>query len=195
MPTTNVLSYSDLLAQYKRLAKTANERLRYLEKTGHTKGSAYRSGMKMAKSMGTGGKYFTRSNPNNMRVLRSRMREVEKFLGFETSKVSGIKNVYKKICATIQKEYGLSLTPEQLEDVFESAVWDKLDSQFGSKTAVRVMASIQRTNGDITRTLKSIAAKRLGLTPRERDIVRDTVNEFVTPDDSELKEIKGFFKG
>ena len=187
--------YKDLLREYRAKVKTASSRLAYLEQTGRTSGSTYKKGMRAAQAIGGKAKYFTSSNPKNMRVLRARMNAVNEFLESPGSTVGGIKAVDAQRAATISARYGLQITGNMLADVFNSAIWEKLDTDYGSQTAIKVLTSIQKTKGDVTRTLKSIGAKRLGLSAGERENVRSVIGEFVTPTDAELKEIRGFFKG
>lgn len=192
---SNVIIDEKLFREYILLAKAANERLRVLKNMGRENSSAYKAGLSLAKGSGATGKYFSKARPQNMRVLKMRTAAVKKFLKMQGSTRSGLRKHYERVCATINKRYGLSLTVDQLEAVFESELWDKLEGSWGSETAVKVMASIQRSDGDVTRTLKSIGPKRLGLSEGERNELRNIMNEFVTPDDSEIKEIEGFFKG
>lgn len=190
----NVLSFDELFSEYKRLAKMANSRLDRLRAKGWTNFRSYKGAMKYIQSVKPNATHFSLAKPLTTKELRSAYNRVSAFIESSTSTIGGVRKTYQKVCDTIREKYGLNLTPEQLEGVFESALWQKLEEVFiGSNTAIRVLASIQKTKGDITNTLKSASAKRLGISKGEKQKLRDVMEEFVTPNDSELKEIRGFF--
>lgn len=205
------LGYDALLKQYKLLVERANKRLLRLERSGQTGSPAYRavvhSGAK-ASARASGGKIrFTKSNPKNERVLRARMNAVQSFLEAPTSTQEGYRELKKtygpKVAATLRKEYGLDLTGDQIDAVFDSSLWEYLDGQFASETAIQVIASIQKGQGDVGRTMKSIGPKRLNLSEGQKETikkifenkVRGPEGEWIDADRDMLNEIEGFFKG
>lgn len=205
------LKYSELLKEARLLAERGNKRLLRLERAGMTGSPAYRavvhSGAKSS-SRSSGAKVrFTKSDPKNERVLRARINAMRTFLEAPTSTQTGYKELKKeygpKVSATFRKRYGLDLTGEQIEAVFESSLWEYLDSQFGTYTAVQVLASIQKGNGDLGRTMKSIGGKRLNLTEGGKDTIRKLFENkirgpegaWIDADKDMLHEIDGFFKG
>ena len=207
----SVLGYDELLKQYRVLAERANKRLLRLERSGQTGSPAYRavvhSGAK-ASARASGTKIrFTKSNPKNERVLRARMNVVQSFLEAPTSTREGYQELKKtygpKVAATLRSLYALDLTGEQIDAVFDSSLWQYLDGQFASETAIKVIASIQKGQGDVGRTMKSIGGKRLKLSEGQKETVRKIFEnkvrgpegEWIEADRELLKEIEGFFPG
>lgn len=194
-------SYDEGLAYYRLLADRANKRLKALESQGLTKGTAYKSGMRAAAAYSTGKahKYFSTANPKNSRALRSMINAVQGFLEDVTSTPSGYRTVAWKVSATTQKRYGLYIDPENLRDFYESELWKNTDKQYGSETAVKIFASIQKTKGNITNTLKSLGAKKVKLAASEKDYVRGLVGEikeageWQTATDDEIDIINAMF--
>lgn len=205
------LGYDQLLKQYRVLAERANKRLLRLERSGQTGSPAYRavvhSGAK-ASARASGTKIrFTKANPKNERVLRARMNAVQSFLEAPTSTGEGYQKLRKtygpKVAATLRSRYALDLTGEQIDAVFDSSLWQYVDGQFASETAIKVIASIQKGKGDVGRTMKSIGAKRLNLSEGQKETVRKIFENkvrgpeggWIEADRDMLNEIEGFFKG
>lgn len=194
-------SYDEGLAYYRLLADRANKRLRALESQGLTKGTAYKSGMRAAASYKTSRphKYFSMSNPKNSRALRSMINAVESFLGDVTSTPSGYRDVAARVSAKTEKLYGLYIDPENLRDFYEGELWKNADKQFGSQTAVKIFASIQKTKANVTNTLKSLGAKKAKLAKSETEYVRGLVDdvkeagEWQTATDEEIDVINAMF--
>lgn len=192
-PSENLLSFDEALAQYRLLADRANKRLAALEKAGMTRGSAYRSGVRAAAAMREGAKRFTLATPKSGRVLKARLNAVRGFLSDTTSTPTGVRAVAAKTAKTIKQRYKLDLKPEQIKSIFESALWEKLDSQYGSDTAVKIMASIQKSKGDVTRTMKSLGAKHKYFSDTEKDSLKQDIFTFVNADTEEAKNIQAIF--
>lgn len=205
------LGYDALLKQYRILAERANKRLLRLERSKQTGSPAYRavvhSGAK-ASARASGTKIrFTKSNPKNERVLRARMNAVQSFLEAPTSTREGYKELRKvygpKVAATLRKEYMLDLTGEQIDAAFDSSLWEYLDGQFGSETAIKILASIQKGEGSVGKTMQSIGGKRLKLSEGGKETVRKIFENkirgpedtWIDADEDMLHEIDGFFKG
>ena len=193
-------SFDEAFEEYKLLAARANWRLRELQKQGLTTGTAYKSGRRAAMqthSGGRGGKSFSLSRPKTGRELKARMNLVRGFLSDVTSTPSGVRSVAAGVANKLNARYkGLGLTADNMRDFFNSQVWQRLDSLFGYDTAFKVAASIHKTGGDPTRTLKSLGAKRVSLTPTEKDILKtDIMGQWQTASDREAAMIEAMFKG
>lgn len=166
-----------LLREFRMLVSKANSRIDRLFKAGKTDSFAYRRAMfaierqtgqwlKMPKE----GKppHFTSANPKNKNVLRARFNEVQEFLNAETSTLSGVKRLEKTATATIKDRYGLDLSVDQLEIVFEGALWEKLNTEFGSKTAIAILSAVQRNNGSISKAFADLADQHIFISSKER---------------------------
>lgn len=217
----NILGDDDLLKEFKRLVKTANSRLDRLEKAGRTGSKAYRSAMQSINrtnvSIPSGGSKgfkkipvnngtpfdrkpindqpnklrFSARNPKNVKVLRSRMNAVQRFLDDETSTLAGANDLYRSVGGTMRTRYGIDLTPDQMSALFDGALWQKLNEKYGSKTAFAIIANVQETEGDISKAFQNLAEKytyidkdgnvnKVGmLTPRERMSIGATIGNYM----------------
>lgn len=197
------LGYDALLKQYRLLVERANKRLLRLERSGLKGSPAYRAAQKSSSASSGAKVRFTKKNPQNMRVLRSRMGSVQRFLEAPTSTRQGYRELKKQYGAAVQKtfrkKWNLNLTGEQIDALFDSELWDKLERDYGSETAVKIIASIQKGKGDVGRTMKSLAAKRTNLSEGQRENVKDMINsaasgaEWADIDTDLLAEIGGLF--
>lgn len=177
----NLLSYDELLAQYRLLAGRANKRLERLEKAGMKTGSAYKSAQiatsRMKGARGSG-RRFSLSNPGSVKALRGRMNEVKSFLSDVTSTPAGVRKVGQKIGGTLKSSYGLELTPEQIKATFEGALWAKLNNRFGSGTAVKIIAELQKSGGDVKNMLKSLQEQNIYLSTSEKKSLAATLGNY-----------------
>ena len=194
-------SFDEGFAEYQLLAKRANWRLNELKRQGLTTGSAYKAGLRAAAQTYAGqkrkGAGFSRAKPKSGRELKARLNLVRGFLSDVTSTPSGVRSVAAGVANKLNARYkGLGLTADNMRDFFNSQVWQRLDSLFGYDTAFQVAASIHKTGGDPTRTLKSLGAKRVSLTPAEKDILKtDIMGQWQTASDREAAMIEAMFKG
>ena len=175
----SVLSHGELVAQYKLLAGRANKRLARLEKAGMTTGSAYKSAMRITSKYGTpGGKRFSAAVPKNTRTLKARMNEIRSFLEDVTSTPTGVRSVGEKIGSSLSDKYGLELDPEQIKATFEGALWSKLNNRYGSATAVKILASLQKSNGSVKDMLKDLQDQHVFLSSREKMSLSATIGNY-----------------
>ena len=177
----NRMTKEQLFDYYKQIAGRANKRLERLEKSGLTNGTAYRTAMKATATQQirkSGGRRFSLSKPKNIQELRSRVRATEGFLSDVTSTPGGIKKVAKKIAKTIEKKYGLTLTPEQVGQTFESGLWSSLNNRYGSGTAVIIMGSVQKSDGKLKDTLEDLSNKNVYLSESEQRSLGRTMRKY-----------------
>lgn len=180
----NLLSFDDLLSEYKKLAGRANKRMERLEKAGRTTGSAYKSGARSAAKMksagGTsGGKNrFPTKRPADVKELRSRINAVQSFLNDQTSTLAGLRRVDAKIGVTLKQKYGIVMDPDQIKATFDGALWSKLNNRFGSGTAVKIIAELQRSWGNVTTMLQNLSDQNVYLSGKERMSLAATINNY-----------------
>lgn len=143
--------YAELLAEYKRLAKRADQRLVRLEQLAqqeHYKGVltySYARAMRDIKAWS--GEEATRFNlkaPGRIDQLQAKIRDIEHFLNAPTSSKSGITKVYKERTSTVNKLYSTNFKWQDLAKYYESAESQKMAEQYGSKTLVRSLGAIRR---------------------------------------------------
>lgn len=154
--------YKRLFAEYKKLAKRADQRLVRLEKLSNQAGFehvtewAYRKAQKNIQYWS--GENATRFNvkpPNDIQLLKAKMRDIQEFLAYKTSTKKGILEVYKKRADTLNKKYGTDFTWEDLANYFERKTHEKLDKEYGSKTMLKAIGQIQANEDKIISDIKS----------------------------------------
>lgn len=148
LKTAGVKQGESLEAAWKRLAKQADQRLVRLEAYAHDENFnsvlryAYARAMRDIQSFG-GKKRFNARKPTNPQELRARINDILTFLNSPTSTKQGIIAVYQKRANSINKKYGTNFTWQQLADYFQSGKADKMNSKYGSDTALFLIATEQ----------------------------------------------------
>lgn len=135
---------------YRRLARTADDRLRALEAYQHDQ--YYKPAIQWAYSVaqhdiqkwsGQHANRFNRKPPADPERLLAKISDIQKFLVSPTSTKRGITESYQKRADTINKKYGTNFSWKQMANLYESDLWKVLDKLFGSKTAMKVIGMIQ----------------------------------------------------
>lgn len=154
--------YADAYARYKQLAKQADQRLVRLEALSHEKHFkgvleySYKRAIRDIQSWGGKNRFnvappkFERDGSNiySITQLEAKIHDIETFLNKPTSAKKSIISMYKKRADTINakyaKEYGITFTWEELANYYEMESNRKIDSQYGSKTIMRVLALMKK---------------------------------------------------
>lgn len=162
MTTSQILSsgyqmpknYADLEKVYRQLARTADKRLIQLEALSHSEGYrnvkawSYSRAMYDIKYWG-GDKRFNTAPPATYQQLRGKVNDIMHFLKSPTSTKTGITKTYKNRADTINRKFGTNFTWEDLGNFFESDLWQKLDSEYGSGTALEMIGVMQSNEKEI----------------------------------------------
>lgn len=181
MPTTRA-SYNDMLAEFRQLAKRADQQLVRMEKAGATNVGSYRSAMSMIKQRhGDSGKpRFNKAPSKDKRVLSGQINEVKSFLDMKTTTATKRRDVYNRTRNTLNERYGLHIESEgQLKAIFDGALWAKLNAKLGSSTAVKVLSTIQKNNGDMKEAFKQLEEQHVFLSSRTRMSIGATVGNYM----------------
>lgn len=137
-------------AWYRRLARTADDRLRALEAYQHDQ--YYKPAIQWAYSVAQNdirkwsGQHANRFNtkpPEDPEKMLAKISDIQKFLVSPTSTKRGITESYQKRADTINSKYGTNFSWKQLANLYESDLWKVLDKMFGSKTAMKVIGTLQ----------------------------------------------------
>ena len=154
--------YADAYARYKQLAKQADQRLVRLEALSHEKHFkgvleySYKRAIRDIQSWGGKNRFnisppkFERDGSNiySITQLEAKIHDIETFLNKPTSTKRSIISMYKERADTINakyaKEYGITFTWEELANFYEMESNRKIDSQYGSKTIMRVLALMKK---------------------------------------------------
>ena len=184
----DVISYEQLLNEFKALAKRADQRLVRLEQAGKTGTGAYRSAMRRI-SQFSEGKRFNIKPPKDTRALRSRISAVREFLSTETSTARGRKAVSKRTRDTIRERYGLDIKNDaQLEAIFEGGLWSKLNTRFGSDTAIQILATVQESDDSVKDAILG-ASDRYYVSEEGANDAEAIINSFIA--DKNISKIFG----
>lgn len=154
-------AYNALVKEYRKLAKRADQRLVRLEELSHQEGFknvkswAYHKAIRNTKYWGgEGAERFNTKPPNNMNLLKAKIRDIQEFLQSATSTKKGILQVYKKRADTINKKYGTNFTWEDLAGYFDRKSNEKLDKEYGSKTMLKAIGQIQQNEDEIIKAIQ-----------------------------------------
>lgn len=128
------------LAKLQSELKKANQRIVELEKGGFTNERAY----DQVKFWETKGLVTTSKSGHlkfrtdimkmyneNPKLYYKLKQNVATFLGYETSYASKVKMKYEKAKGSIKEKYNLSLTNQEMKDIFSSSAWDKVINRLG----------------------------------------------------------------
>lgn len=155
------LKLTPLEAEYHKLAKKADQRLRALEAYSYDKNYkdikryAYAKAMQDIKIWSGGAaKRFETKAPDSEADLKAKINDIKRFLESPTSTKRGVTAIYKKRADTINKKYNTSFTWQQLAKYYETGLADKMSKEYGSKTALKVIGKVQ-TNAN--KIIKGIA--------------------------------------
>lgn len=150
----------DLMAEYRRLAKRADQRLVRLEalaESGNTdfKGVltySYKKAAQDARKWGSAGEKprFNVKAPDTTGELKAKIKDIQAFLEAPTSTKKDITDIYKKRADTFNKRFGKKgerpVTWQELANYYKSDQAKALDKRYGSKTiarAVRIMSNVK----------------------------------------------------
>ena len=195
-----------LLKQYRTLAKRADQRLVRLEAARYKKGYenvlkyAYAKAQKDIRKW-TDAKRLQKKTPLrfntappktktggiDIRSLKEKIRTIERFLSSDTSTIKptkeskGIEQLYDDRTKSINEKYGTNFTWETLAKYYEDGTAEKLSSKYGSKTALRIIAQIQKKKKDVLRELKAVNNRRIKTdNPFLSKKVNEVLNEYGT---------------
>ena len=177
--------YKELLKEYKRLAKKADQRLVRIEKEAASGGKyasminfAYKKAqLDIRKWSGEGSKRFNVRAPTSTVSLKAKIRDIEDFLSSASSTIKptkenavynekgeliggGMQLTFDKRAQTLNTKFGKYLdTPftwENVGDFFESALWKKMDKKFNdSGTTIKAIGMIKKNAEQIAQEINA----------------------------------------
>lgn len=141
----------DLMKVYRTAAKAADQRLVRLEKLTSEENFKIADKWAYARAQrdieawsGADATRFNTAPPGSMAGLKGKIEDIRHFLEAPTSTKTGIKQVYVEKAKTINDKYGTKLKWDQVGKLFESDTWRSLDKKYGSKTAVKMLGTVQK---------------------------------------------------
>lgn len=174
-------------AYYRRLAKQADQRLVRLEKLAEKEGFesvtqyAYRSAVReLTLNFGASEKTprFNTKLPTAkdggiiQEYFNEKLAVLKDFLTSPTSTKRGIIDVYQQRADTLNKntEYNTNFTWQDMADFFESGQAERLFKEYGSKTVLKAIGTIQNTKDLPSTVLKNLNMK---VSEKEKDAMLD----------------------
>ena len=183
---------------YKRLAKTADQRLVRLEKLAKQPNYepaelwAYRRARLDITKWNSGKSpelyRFNVNMPKDPEKLLAKINDIKTFLTRPTSTKKGITEVYKKRAETINRKFGTIFSWQQMAKYFQSGAAEYWDSKYGSKTALRVMAVLQKNKDKITKAVGKVDIKDIDTTGAS-NVVKSKVKELLKENNLKLKDL------
>lgn len=140
---------------YYRIAKSADERLKALEKLANEPGfhevknwSYKKAQQNIKRWSGESGKpRFNKKAPESDAELRAKIKDIKEFLDAPSSSKRTIVKFYKNRANTINKSQGTNLTWKDLADFFENDKNQQIFKTYGSGDTFRVLSAIK--NGEV----------------------------------------------
>lgn len=163
---------------YRRIAKVADQRLVRLEKLAEAEGTdvnkwAYKRAMADISNWSAGGKRFNTKPPADGRALRAKINDIKAFLGSESSTKQGIKDVYQRRLESLNKNNSTHYQIDDLADLFDSALWKKMESKYSSDEILKAIGYIH-DNATDDKALEALKAKSV----KDGKVPKFTGNKF-----------------
>lgn len=177
-----------LVQYYRRLAKTADQRMVRLEKASEqkffhvaTEWAYAKATRDILKWIPPGDNISTKlrfnTKPPEGEDLIAKINDIKSFLSSPTSTKQGIINVYKKRADTVNKRYKTKFTWQQLAKYYESGQAELWDAKFGSKTALRTIGVMQRNKKKIKDAITKADKKDVRINAKDKGMLQKTVNQ------------------
>ena len=151
-----------------RISDTADTRLRNIEKLALNNKQfatapqwSYARAMRDIQKWG-GKKRFSAKQPTEKRQIMAKISDIRAFLTAPSSTQSAIKKIYNARLATFASTepnekgkggYGVKFTWESMAKYYETGIAETWNDKFGSKTALMVIAEIQKNKDKIAKKL------------------------------------------
>ena len=148
------MEYDALVKEYHKLAKKADASLRATEAYQWDKNFgimikwAYAKAQKDIKKFG-GNKRFDTKPPESKARLQAKINAIKDYLDAPTRTKAGVRKIYIDKANTINEKYGTSFKWNEVGEFFESEAWERLNSVYASKTASRIVGSLELKGVDI----------------------------------------------
>lgn len=200
-----------LQSYYRRIAKVADQRLVRLERLAEQEGYknadqwAYKKAMRdISTWSGEDGTRFNTKPPENIRQLQAKINDIKSFLGSPSSTKAGIKRVYQTRANSINANYGTKFTTADLEDLFSSSLWKKVDAKkYDSDTVMKAIGYIghtieadpaHRDADEVLKGLQATARKRKEVPEFTGDVFLDSVVTDILRSKKTVNEMYQYFK-
>ena len=204
-------STDQLIAEYRKLAKRADQRMVRLEAARYTPGYenvlkyAYARAQKDLRKWASSAKLKskqplrfntavpkTKTGAVDVRSLQNKINVIQRFLHSDTGSINptkesrGIKALYQDRVDRLNKKYQTAFTWETLAKYFEDGTADKLAAKYGSKTALRIIGQIQKKPKEVIQQLNAVGEKRI---KSDNPFLNKKVNEVLNKYGADIKDL------
>ena len=105
-----------------------------------------------------------------------------------TKETKGIEGVYNERVKKLNDKYGTNFNWETLAKYYEDGTAEKLAAKYGSKTALRIIAQIQKKPDEVILELSKVDERRIKTdNPFLSKKVNEVLNEYGTDIESLIK--------
>lgn len=153
-------SDKELYAIRKKLAKRLNQRMRRLESAGIDYGVIKMYRKEVARYY-AGNKGFKESLGKTKGIsVKHEISLIQNLLNRPTSTMQGIRRIRKKAMNTFEEKYNVHFkNVQEYEDFVESDAWEKMDSLYGSNTALDIIAVSNKTVDQVQKIVNEFIKK------------------------------------
>lgn len=192
-------TYDDLVKEYRKLAKRADQRLVRLEKLStqkdfkQVKQWAYKNAVTDALEWGASPNKprFNIAPPKSTISLKAKIQDIKNFLEKPTSTRSGIIDVYEQKAQTLNekyKDYGLNLNWSDVGTFFESSLYKKLSKKYSSGTVIRAIATIKQNESKVIKDFDQHKASHIKTEDNDM-IINDAINRMTSYYKSDVRKL------
>lgn len=192
-------TYNDLVKEYRKLAKRADQRLVRLEKLStqkdfkQVKQWAYKNAVTDALEWGASPDKprFNIKPPSSTISLKAKIQDIKNFLEKPTSTRSGIIDVYEQKAQTLNekyKDYGLNLNWSDVGTFFESSLYKKLSKKYSSGTVIRAIATIKKNESKVIKDFDQHKASHIKTEDNDM-IINDAISRMTSYYKSDVKKL------
>ena len=195
--------YDELVKIYKTLAKSADQRLVRLEAYRHEKGFEVADKWAYSRAMhdiqvwsGSEANRFNTAPPKSKVDLISKIQDIRHFLESPTSTKKGIITVFKKKADSLNKTMRknnpgwTNLSWQDMAQYFDSALYDKIDQEYGSKTKFNIIASLKKDKKQILEDINEKKSQHIKVSDEVLDAtINDILNKYPKEVESLLKNM------
>ena len=189
---------------YKRLAKTADQRLVRLEGYRHEEYFKNADKWSYTKAMrdikrwsGDEATRFNTKMPEKKEDVLAKISDMRSFIESPTSTKKGILDIYKKRAETFNREtpradasgkkrggFGTKFTWQDIAKYYESGLAQKWSDKFGSDTALRTIAVIQKNKKKIQKAIET--GRKVDVRVEDK-ILNETVNQAIKDENLQIE--------
>lgn len=176
----STLTTERLIADVRKMAKQANQRLVRLERAGQTMSYAYQQAEKYLYDQEGRERFKEHTKPLTRQQLVKEYKALDKFLGYKTSTVQENRRLERQRVQSFGDKYGVKIKPEQRDKYY--ALWqriggkqreDRFTSEVLAKTIKRSFSEnipIQKVEEALQEVERQLAADKSGRIFETREI-------------------------